>query len=217
MHQVVAGDERAGVLVAVDSRQSSPHPAPGRRSVVDRWWLGDRFAPGPADATARRIDVLVLRPDLPRLREQLAGWDLHAADPPGTLRPWPVTEELPPGVHNIWCRPAPTTDWCLQLMVDDLVHGGGGGEREWMYRRDPRVRRAWRTLSGPASTLQRSVLAPEVQLLYRSMDPPTKDEADFAHIAEVLDSSRRSWLIEALQLTAATHPWIEHLRTLAGS
>lgn len=157
----------------------------------------------------------MLRPHLPRLREQLAGWDLHAADPPGTLRPWPIAEELPLGVHDIWCRPAPTADWCLQLMVDDLADDGGGGGQEWVYRRDARIRRDWRTLSGPASRPQRGVLAPEVQLLYKSTGPRAKDEADFAHIVGVLDSSQRTWLIEALQSTGATHPWIGQLSAIA--
>jgi len=180
------------------------------------WWIAGGWAIdlhlGRQTRQHKDIDVLVLRPHLPRLREQLAGWDLHAADPPGTLRPWPVTEQLPLGAHDIWCRPAPTADWCLQLMVDDLADGEGGADQEWVYRRDARIRRAWRTLSGPASSPQRGVLAPEVQLLYKSTTPRAKDEADFAQFAVELDSSQRIWLIEALQLTDGTHPWIDRLR-----
>ncbi len=193
-----------------------------RRTEVP-WWIAGGWAIdlhlGRRTRQHDDIDVLVLRPHLARLREQLAGWDVHAAGPPGTLRPWPVGEELPRGVHDIWCRPTSTADWRLQLMVDDLVDdlvdAGAGGEQEWVYRRDARVRRAWRTLSGPASTAQWAVLAPEVQLLYKSAGPRAKDEADFAQVAEALDSSRRIWLIEALQLTDATHPWIEQLRAVA--
>ncbi|WP_328291523.1 hypothetical protein OG218_01970 [Kineococcus sp. NBC_00420] len=196
----------------------------GRAGVP--WWIAGGWAIdlhlGRQTRVHEDIDVLVLRPHLPRLRERLGGWDLHAADPPGTLRPWPVVEELPLGVHDIWCRPTPAADWCLQLMVDDLADdsvddgadGGTGGEQEWVYRRDPRVQRTWRTLSGPASSPQRSVLAPEVQLLYKSTTPRAKDEDDFAHIAGVLDSSQRTWLIEALQLSDATNVWIEQLRVL---
>ncbi len=189
-----------------------------RRAEVP-WWIAGGWAIdlhlGRRTRTHEDIDVLVLRPHLPRLREQLAGWDLHAADPPGTLRPWPVTEELPLSVHDIWCRPTPTADWSLQLMVDDLVDDGTGGQQEWVYRRDARIRRAWRTLRGPASNSQRGVLAPEVQLLYKSTGPRAKDEADFRQIAGVLSSSERGWLIGALQLTDAQHPWIGQLRALA--
>ncbi|GAA0314785.1 nucleotidyltransferase domain-containing protein [Kineococcus aurantiacus] len=183
------------------------------------WWIAGGWAIdlhlGRRTRAHDDIDVLVLRPHLPQLREQLTGWDVHAADPPGTLRPWPVGEELPRGVHDVWCRPTSTADWRLQLMVDDLVDAGAGGEQEWVYRRDARIRRAWRTLSGPASTAQRAVLAPEVQLLYKSAGPRAKDEADFVQVAEVLDSSRRVWLIEALRLTTAQHPWVDQLRVIA--
>ena len=189
-----------------------------RRADVP-WWIAGGWAidlhRGRRTRAHDDIDVLVLRPHLSRLREQLTGWDVHAADPPGTLRPWPAGEQLPSGVHDLWCRPSPTADWCLQLMVDDLVDGGHGGEQQWVYRRDARVRRAWRTLSGPASSPQRAVLAPEVQLLYKSAGPRAKDEADFAQIAGVLDSFRRIWLIEALQLTDTAHPWIERLQAVA--
>jgi len=189
-----------------------------RRADVP-WWIAGGWAIdlhlGRRTRQHDDVDVLVLRPHLPRLREQLAGWDLHAADPPGTLRPWPVAEDLPLGVHDIWCRPAPTANWCLQLMVDDLADGGGGGEQEWVYRRDARVRRAWRTLSGPASSPQRGVLTPEVQLLYKSTSPRAKDEADIAHTVGALDSSQRTWLTEALQLTDGTHLWLEQLRAAA--
>jgi len=181
------------------------------------WWIAGGWAIdlhlGRRTRQHEDIDVLVLRPHLPRLREQLAGWDLHAADPPGTLRPWLVTEELPRGVHDVWCRPNPDADWCLQLVVDDLVDGGGG-EQEWVYRRDARIHRPWRTLSGPASSPQRGVLAPEVQLLYKSTTPRAKDEADFAQMAVALDSSQRTWLIEALQLSEGMNPWIGQLRAV---
>ncbi|NAZ75601.1 hypothetical protein GTQ99_09235 [Kineococcus sp. T13] len=53
------------------------------------------------------------------------------------------------------------------------------------------------------------MLAPEVQLLHKSGGPRVKDEADFAQVARVLERSQRTWLIEALQLTDATHPWVE--------
>ncbi|MEW1960630.1 amino acid transporter [Kineococcus sp. NPDC059986] len=190
------------------------------------WWIAGGWAIdlhlGRQTRPHEDIDVLVLRPHLPQLREQLSEWDLHVADPPGTLRPWPVSEELPSGVHDVWCRPTPGDDWCLQLMIDDLAddHRDEGGdevsdERDWVYRRDLRIRRNWRTLSGPASIVQRAVLAPEVQLLYKSADPRAKDEDDFALTAGALDDSRRAWLIQALQLTDTTHPWIVQLRYAA--
>jgi hypothetical protein len=51
-----------------------------------------------------------------------------------------------------------------------------------------------------------------VQLLYKSAGRRAKDEHDFVLTAGALNGPRRAWLIEALQLTDATHPWIEQLR-----
>jgi hypothetical protein len=41
------------------------------------------------------LDILVLRPEQHLVRTHLQAWDVHAADPPGTLRPWPCTV-IPP-------------------------------------------------------------------------------------------------------------------------
>ncbi len=48
------------------------------------------------------LDVLVLRRALGPVFEQcLRGWDLHAADPPGTLRPWDLVDPLPAHVRRV--------------------------------------------------------------------------------------------------------------------
>jgi hypothetical protein len=124
------------------------------------WWIAGGWALdlhlGRCTRAHHDIDVLVLRQDLPRIRERLRGWGLHAADPPGVLRPWQVGETLPSSVHDIWCRPGPASPWVLQLMVDDTA------AEEWVYRRDRRIRRAVSRLAGPASNGERLVLAPEV-------------------------------------------------------
>ncbi len=55
------------------------------------------------------LDLLVLRRDQATVREELVDWDVHAADPPGSLRPWPVGDSLPPAVHDVWCRRTPAS------------------------------------------------------------------------------------------------------------
>jgi hypothetical protein len=66
--------------------------------VAAPWWLAGGWAVELAVGRAFRshadTDVLVLRPSVPLVQAHLAGWDLHAADPPGTLRPWPPGEVL---------------------------------------------------------------------------------------------------------------------------
>lgn len=169
------------------------------------WWLAGGWAVDAFLGRTTRVhedtDVLVLRRDLPAFRSALASWDVQAADPPGTLRPWPVDEVLPLHVHDLWCRPAPEAAWALQLMVDDT-----DGE-DWVYRRDPRLRRPVSSLAGPASDSARLVLAPEVQLLQKSRGRRPKDEADFAAAAPLLSPEARSWLRDALDLVSPGHPW----------
>lgn len=169
------------------------------------WWLAGGWAidafVGEVTREHEDTDVLVLRRDQAVFRSALASWDLHAADPPGTLRPWPVGETLPLEVHDVWCRPTSSSPWALQLMIDDT-----DGE-DWVYRRDARLRRPVSSLAGPASDVRRQVLAPEVQLLQKSKGLRPKDEADLAVAAPLLSPAARSWLRDALDLVSPGHPW----------
>jgi hypothetical protein len=112
---------------------------------------------------------------------------------------------LPAALHDVWCRPSPTSPWALQLMVADT------DGPDWLYRRDPRIRRPVADLSGPASTAGRSVIAPEVQLLYKSGRPRPQDVADLHAVAGFLDTHRREWLRRALTTVDPGHGWLEVL------
>ncbi|MGV9659954.1 nucleotidyltransferase domain-containing protein, partial [Streptomyces koyangensis] len=85
------------------------------------WWIAGGYAVELAVGRAFRshadIDVLLLHEDQLAAQHALAGWEWWAADPPGTLRPWSAGEILPPGVHDIWCRPGPDAPWRVQLIV----------------------------------------------------------------------------------------------------
>lgn len=170
------------------------------------WWIAGGWA---IDLHLGRVtrphddtDVVILRADQSTLRHHLATWDLHAADPPGTLQPWPLDESLPVGVHDVWCRPDAHSPWSLELMLDDVRDG------EWAYRRDPRVRRPLDRLAGPASRPGVRVLSPEISLLYKSAQPRPKDLADFHAVRGSLDQDARRWLTDAL---GPDHPWTRFL------
>lgn len=164
------------------------------------WWLAGGWAVDAAVGRPTRphgdTDVAVLRRDAAALRRHLAGWDVRLADPPGTLRPWAAGE--PVAGHTAWCRPAPGEPWAVQVLFED------SDGADWVYRRDPRVRR-------PLRDLGERVLAPEVQLLYKSTAPRPVDEADLAALLPVLDAEQREWLAGALRLTAPAHPWLARL------
>ena len=162
-------------------------------SATVPWWIAGGWAidlqVGARNRIHADVDVLVLRTHLQDLRRCLAGWDLFAADPPGTLVAFPPEASLSPGAHDVWCRPSPQQPWQLQLMVDEVADDD---DTVWVYRRDRRIRRPWATLSGPASRPGRLVLTPEVQLLYKSHQPRPKDEADFEALSgELPDDQRR--------------------------
>jgi hypothetical protein len=177
--------------------------------VAAIWWLAGGWALdlflGRVTRPHDDIDVQILRRDHIRIRKALASWDMHAADPPGTLRPWPIDEELPVSVHDVWCRRSPDEPWAFQLMIADTE-----GD-EWVYRRDPRVRRSLAELSGPTSTRAMRVLTPDVQLLYKSKGMRPKDQQDFDAVLPALTTRQRAWLRQALVTASPGHPWVAAL------
>jgi len=174
-----------------------------------RWWVAGGWAIDLLIGRQTRphgdLDVLVLRSEQHVVRSCLQAWDVHAVDPPGTLRPWPIGEVLPPSVHDIWCRRKPSAPWSFQLMVDD-VDGN-----EWLFRRDNRIRRPVTTLFGRASRPGLPVLAPEVQLLYKSGSLREKDADDFDSTLPHMAVDERNWLRDALLATSPDHDWIARL------
>lgn len=176
------------------------------RPLVDRRGYAVELAVGHAFRGHADIDVLLLRRDQLAAQRALAGWEWWAADPPGTLRRWLPGEILPPGVHDIWCRPGPDEPWRVQLMLDDAEDG------DWLFRRDPRIRLPLDRL-GRVSASGIPYLCPEVQLLYKAGSPRPKDERDFAEALPVLTADQRAWLTETITLSrGAGHPWAARLR-----
>src|SRR3954447_9380019 len=155
------------------------------------WWIAGGWAidllVGYQTREHADIDVLFLRRDQQAVRTHLSGWDVHAADPPGSLRPRPVGGMLPEHVHDIWCRRSASDPWSLQLMLD-----ASDGD-QWLFRRDHRVRRSIAALAGRASSPARAVLTPDVQLLYKSRGMRPKDEQDFSTVLPVMDGDEREW------------------------
>lgn len=63
------------------------------------WWIAGGWAIdlhlGQETRAHADTDVLVLRDDQLEVQRRLVGWDLQAADPPGTLRPWSRERSYP--------------------------------------------------------------------------------------------------------------------------
>lgn len=150
------------------------------------------------------IDVVVFRDEQLLAQRWLRGWQLFAAEPPGTLRPWAGGEELPYGIHDIWGVVAGGDAWQLQLMLLETTEG------EWFSRRDPRVRGRRRDLIVSYGGVP--CLRVEVQLFYKAKSPRPKDERDFEACLPLLDAPARIWLREHIRLLYSDgHPWLSQL------
>ncbi len=178
------------------------------------WWLAGGYALETFVGRAYRehgdIDVVVFRDDQRAVHDHLMarGWEAHAPDPPGTLRPWREGELLPSDVHDIWCREASDGPWRLQLMLEER-----DGD-DWVYRRDAAIQRpvtafGWSTSDGMP------VIAPEVQLLYTarstSRSQSGKGDQDLEIVAPLLPADAHDWLLNVLSTDAPGHPWIHRL------
>lgn len=153
-----------------------------------RWWVAggraiDLFV-GRETRPHADTDVQVLRRDQLAVQAVLAGWELYAADPPGTLRPWAPGEVLDAAIHDVWCRPAPGAPWALQLML------GPDADGRWVFRRDPRISLPLERF-GRRSPDGVPYVAPEIQLLFKSRAVLPKDNADFAAALPLLDAEAR--------------------------
>jgi hypothetical protein len=178
------------------------------------WWIAGGWAVdlfvGRQSRQHEDLDILVLRSNQLCVQRHLSNWELHAADPPGELRPWKDGEFLETGIHDIWCRLNPSDAWQFQIMLAEDM------ESEWIFRRNPAVRGEISKL-GMLSSEGIPYLAPEVQLLYKARAKrEPKDEADFLTALPRMNISQRKWLCSALlQTYPEGHPWIGRLSELS--
>ena len=148
------------------------------------------------------LDIEVLRRDQAALRRAVPGWDLWVAQA-GELRPWEPGEWLFEEVF-VWARPDRAAPWAIEviLALADKDH--------WIYRRNPTIRRPLAGF-GRRSPDGLPYLDPEVQLLAKSKDIRSKDQADFESVVPLLDDEQRCWLHDALVATYSAHPWLARL------
>ncbi len=174
------------------------------------WWIAGGWAIdlflGRQTREHDDIDVQILRCDQHEVRALFGAWDVQAALQPPRDESWPFREwrrdeTLDAAIHDVWCRPTPTSPWALQFMIAD------SRDDMWQFRRIPAIERPLATLGG-FSAEGIPYLAPEIQLLYKAKGRRPKDEADFARTLPFLDQERRQWLRHTLSATHPYHPWL---------
>ena len=175
------------------------------RDAPFRWWLTGGIAlelfTGLSWRAHDDVDVGIRRVDTAMVYAHVAARLSPYVAAAGALRPW-RGEDLDEVAHenNIWLRHA-DGPWVLDLAV------GSGTDDDWVYRRDPTVRRSWST-AVLATVTGTPYLAPELQLLFKAGSARPKDEQDFAAVLPHLDEPRRSAL---RSLLPEGHRWTRML------
>jgi len=174
-----------------------------------QWWIAGGWA---IDLFLQKqtrnhedIDILIQRDDQLELQNLLEDWDLWAADPPGTLKPWPKGEFLKKGLQDIWGRRTPKDPWQIQIMLFDAENG------DWIFKRGESIRRSLKSVTVTTADGLK-LLSPEVQLLYKSRAIRKKDQQDFDNVVEALSGEQKGWLKQALvKVYSNVHGWIDRL------
>jgi hypothetical protein len=139
------------------------------------WGLGGGYAIeqflGTPIRTHDDVDIVIFRDEQLAAQHFLTGWELYAADPPGTLRKWNDGEYLPFGIHDIWGYRSGAKGWEFQFMVAEVERD------EWFHRRNPQIRGRREDLLTEYNAWP--CVRAEVQLMYKSKNGRPKDELDF--------------------------------------
>lgn len=166
-------------------------------------WAIDLFL-GQQTRVHEDLDISIDRNSQLLLQQALYGWDLRVSDPPGsgTLRPWGLGEILNSPVYNIWCRKNMELPWNLEVMLCDFQND------QWVYRRNKNIRGplkefGWKQDNGLG------VIAPEIQLLYKSRSPRDKDNQDLENCLQKFSVSQKEKLKTWIQIDSGKdHPWL---------
>jgi aminoglycoside-2''-adenylyltransferase len=142
------------------------------------------------------IDIAVMRADQQQLRSQLSGRVEKVVE--HRRAKWSPTEVLDLPVHEIHVT------WGDGYQVELLLNEQDKEAREWVFRRDWRIRRP---LAATFTTSGVPHLSPEIVLLYKAKAPSPKDDADFHAALPHLREDQCLWLREALDVTAPGHRW----------
>lgn len=139
------------------------------------------------------IEIACFRSALPALLDELSDFEIVVARN-RHLTPLDRTAPLPPPQFSLWLRTPGEELWDFEILIEDR-----DGE-DWVYRRSPAIRRPPASVFlPPAQAGGPWIVAPEVQLLYKSKAPREKDLWDFRQYWSMLDSAAQVWLRSAIR------------------
>jgi hypothetical protein len=181
--------------------------SPWLSALTVPWWIAGGWAldlyVGVQSRPHRDLDIGILRRDVLQVLAALHSWEFFEAKDRELTR---LREgDLPRAdVNSLWGRPAHTTQWTLELMLDESV-----GDR-WLFRRQPLIQQSL-SIAVRHNSEGIPYLAPEIQLLYKARSVRAQDQADFDHLAPRLSPEARAWLRDALSLEYPGHNWLPAL------
>ena len=171
------------------------------------WWIAGGWAldlfVGHQTRPHADLDVGILRRDVPIVLRHLASWECYEATQGNLVRM--AAGAIPRvEVNSLWCRPAGSVAWTLEILLDHSDND------RWLFRRQPQISRPLTTLTRRGAS-GIPYLAPEIQLLYKSKSPRPRDQTDFDCVAPLLDSDGRTWLRDSLRSCDPQHEWLRNL------
>lgn len=173
-------------------------PRPG----VAGGWALDLFL-GKVTRAHQDLDIGIFRQAAPIVLAALPDWECFEAKD-GALSKIAAGRVPRTEVNSLWCRRSTSSQWELELMLDEL-----DGD-SWIFRRDLRIRRPL-SIAIRRSSDGIAYLAPEIQLLYKARATRAQDQADFDRVVPHLENNPRAWLRESLMSIHPEHPWISVL------
>jgi len=143
------------------------------RSFDAPWWVAggralDLWMGHPTRAHLD-VDVAILRADQKHLHETFGGWELYYSTPDHRLVPYRSECWLEEPLHGVWARPASDSPWLCEFLLNE--HEG----QQWVYRRNPAVRKPLAEVGFMASAGGVAILVPEIVLLYKAHELTKKD------------------------------------------
>jgi hypothetical protein len=144
------------------------------------------------------VDIAIFREDQQRFRRAFAGFTCEQVVA-GVVQPWSADTWIAAPVHELHIRAPDDGSSVLELLMNERE------EAHWVYRRDPRIRRAMDVALQTHRGIP--VLAPEIVLLYKSKAPRQTDQEDFERVLPVLRADAAAWLRSALELASPGHAW----------
>jgi hypothetical protein len=151
------------------------------------------------------LEIAVPADRFHEVADALAELELFVVTASGRLTALDEARGVLADTHQTWVREPATGWWRLDVFRERSE------EDDWVYRRDPRIRRRldevleWTDHGIPYGS-------PEIVLLFKATrSHEAKHRDDFGAALPLLEPARRGWLAEALAIAHPGHPWIAEL------